>query len=226
MARPLELDTTALGVLREKDGVGDGDSRAENLGKEKICCRVLHISMSCLPKLTELYLSLRFSFTVGGEGAATLCRAVVGAGSGAGVATVDGLTEGVKENAEGAEGVSEGGLEPKEKPEEPEPKGAEPPREKAAGAAVEEEEVAAGTEKTKEEEEEEEAAAAAVGTMLKREEEEEAAGAGGVAAAAGARLRLGKTAAADGMEAAALGGCAAKEPVKRRRNVLSLDLAY
>lgn len=67
------------------------------------------------------YLSFRFNFTVGGEAATRLCR-VEAAG-----ATAGGLMEGVlMENAEGAEGVSEGGLEAKEKPKDPEPNTPEP----------------------------------------------------------------------------------------------------
>lgn len=114
--------------------------------------------------------------------------------------------EGVKENAEGAEGVSEGGLEAKEKPKDPEPKGVGPPREKAEGAEGEEEHVV-GTEKLKPEDDAADTGTA--GTMLNGAAEEEAAGAWGVEAAAEVKLRFGKFAGADGMEAAIFGGCVA-----------------
>lgn len=116
--------------------------------------------------------------------------------------------EGVKENAEGAEGVSEGGLEAKEKPEDPEPKGVGTPREKAEGAEVEHVD---GTEKLKPDDDAADDTGA-VGTTLNGAAEEEAEGAGGVEAAAEVRLMFGNVVGADGMEAAILGGWAAKEP--------------
>lgn len=158
-----------------------------------------------MPKIM-IYLSFRFSFTVGGEGAARLW----GVGTGAGATTAGGLTEGVKENAEGAEGVSEGGLEAKENPEDPEPKGVDPPREKAGGAPGEH---VVGTEKMKLDDDDD---TGAVGTMLNGAAEEEAAGAGGVETAAEVRPRAGNVTGADVMEAAILGGWVAKEPVNRK----------
>lgn len=116
--------------------------------------------------------------------------------------------EGVKENAEGAEGVSEGGLEPNEKLEDVEPKDMGAPREKAEGAAVAH---VVGTEKLKPDDDTA-ADTGAAGTMLNGAAAEEAAGAGGVEAAAEVRLRFGNAAGADGMEAAILGGWVAKEP--------------
>lgn len=134
-----------------------------------------------------------------------------GVGVGAGAVTAGGLMEGVlKENAESAEGVSEGGLEAKEKTEDPEPKGVGPPREKAGVAEVAQVD---GTEKVKPDADEETGAA---GPMLNGAAEEEAAGAGGVDAAAEARPRFGNVAGPDGMEAATLGGWTAKEPVNRK----------
>lgn len=182
----MELETTVLGrgELKEKDCAA-GVSSAENL-------------------------SFRFSLTVCVEGAARLWGVGAGAGAGAeagaGAATGDGLIEGVKVNAEGAEGVSEGGLEAKEKLEDPEPKGVDSTREKTeeadAGHVV-------GTEKMNDDADEE---TGAVGTMLNGAAEEEAAGAGGMEAAVEVRPRLGNVAGADGMEAAVLGGWVAKEP--------------
>lgn len=63
-----------------------------------------------------IYLSFRFSFTVGGDGAAVLC----GTRAEAVVAPAAGLIEGENKNAEGAEGVSVRGLGAKEKPVDPE----------------------------------------------------------------------------------------------------------
>lgn len=131
-----------------------------------------------------------------------------GVGVGAGAVTTGGLMEGVlKENAESAEGVSEGGLEAKEKGE---PKGVDPPREKAGVAEVAQVD---GTVKVKPDADDE---TGAVGTMLNGAAEEEAAGAGGVDAAAEARPRFGNVAGPDGMEAATLGSWTAKEPVNRK----------
>lgn len=157
MVRLLELETTALGreELKEKD-CGAGVSNAENLGREKmdLFCRFKSFVYSIYKNLclswntlrnkwsTMIYLSFKFSFTVGGEGAARLW----GVGDGAGATTADGLMEGVKEKAEGADGVSEGGLEAKEKLDVPEPNGVGPPREKAEAPAVE---FVVGTEKVK-----------------------------------------------------------------------------
>lgn len=139
---------------------------------------------------------------------------VCGVGAGAGVVAAGGLMEGVlKENAESAEGVSEGGLEAKEKTEDPEPKGVDPPREKAGVAEVAEVAQVDGTEKVKPDEEEE---TAAVGTMLNGAAEEEVAGAGGVDAAAEVRPRFENAAGPDGMEAATLGGWTAKEPLNKK----------
>lgn len=70
-----------------------------------------------------MYLSFRFSFTVGGEGAAILWRD--GSEAVAAGATVDGLIVEENRNADCAEGVSEGGLVAKENPKDPEPNGAE-----------------------------------------------------------------------------------------------------
>lgn len=153
-----------------------------------------------------IYLSFRFSFTVGGEGAAMLW----GVGTGATIA--GGLMEGVKENAEGADGVSDGGLEAKEKPEDPDPKGVDPPRENTEGAEVAH---VVGTEKLKPDDEADDDGGAA-GTMLNGAAAVEAAGGGAGEAAAGVRPRFGNVAGADGMEAAYLGGGAAKEPANRK----------
>ncbi|TNN83219.1 hypothetical protein EYF80_006552 [Liparis tanakae] len=114
------------------------------------------------------------------------------AGAGAGATTADCLTEGVKENAER---VSEGGgLEAKEKPPDPEPKGVGPAMENGGGA---EEALVVGTEKLKPEDDAVDVAGA-VGTMLNAAAEEAAAGARGVEAAAEVKLRFGNAAGADG----------------------------
>lgn len=117
----------------------------------------------------------------------------------------------LKEKAEGAEGVSEGGFEAKEKPDDPEPKGAEPPREKAEGPEVEQ---VVGMEKVKPDAADD---TGAFGTMLNGAAAEEVAGDGKLEAAAGVRPRLGNAAGADGIEAAILGGWVAKEPVKEQK---------
>lgn len=117
----------------------------------------------------------------------------------------------LKEKAEGAEGVSEGGFEAKEKPDDPEPKGAEPPREKAEGPEVEQ---VVGMEKVKPDAADD---TGAFGTMLNGAAAEEVAGDGELEAAAGVRPRLGNAAGADGIEAAILGGWVAKEPVKEHK---------
>lgn len=145
-------------------------------------------------------LSFRLSLTVDEEAAAMLW------GVGAGAATADGLTEGVKENAEG---VSEGGgLEAKEKPTDPEPKGVGAAMENGGGA---EEAHVVGTEKLKPDDDAVDVAGA-VGTMLNGAAEEAAAGARGVEAANEVKLRFGNVAGADGKVAASLGGWGAKEP--------------
>lgn len=87
----------------------------------------------------------------------------------------------LKENAEDAEGVSEGGLEAKEKPE---PKGADPPRENAEGAEVEQ---VVGIEKVKPDEDDDTGAG---GTMLKGAAVEVAATVGGLGAATEVRPRF------------------------------------
>lgn len=124
------------------------------------CIQYIKISVSVVIPFNEwstmIYLSFKFSFTVGGEGAARLW----GVGDGAGAATADGLMEGVKEKAEGADGVSEGGLEAKEKLDVPEPNGVGPPREKADAPAVE---FVVGTEKVKDDDDDD---TGAEGAML------------------------------------------------------------
>lgn len=131
--------------------------------------------------------------------------------------------EGVlRENAESPEGVSEGGLEAKEKLEGPEPKGADPPRvntegsegtegtEGAEGAEVAENVV--GTEKVNPDDD-----TGAVETKLKgAAEEEAAAGTEELEAAAEVKPRFGNDAGTDGMEVASLAGWGAKEPVNRK----------
>lgn len=163
-----------------------------------------------MSKIT-IYLSVRFSFTVGGEGAARLW----GDGAEAVAATADGLMEGVKEKAEGAEGVSEGGFEAKEKPEDPEPKPVDPPMEKAEAAEMEH---VVGTEKLNDDDDDTDDGTGppAVGTMLNGALEEEAVGAGGVEVAADVRPRFGNVAGADVLKAAILGGCVSKEPANRK----------
>lgn len=138
---------------------------------------------------------------VGGQGAAILWRdgsVAVAAGT-----TVVGLMVEGNRNADCAEGVSEGGLVAKEKPKDPEPKGAE--------AEAVADESALVTEKPNDEDDDEDdegTGALAVGTTLKGPAE-----AGRVAAATDERLRLGNTAGAT--EAALLGGCISNEPVQR-----------
>ncbi len=128
--------------------------------------------------------------------------------------------EGVKENAEGAEGVSEGGLEAKEKPEDAEPKGVDSPSEKADVAEVEQ---VVGTEKVNDEAEDD---TGAVGPMLKGAAVKEAAGAGGVEEAAAVRLRFGNVAGADGTDEAILGRWVNEEPVNRNKNYFKLILTH
>lgn len=156
----------------------------------------------------RIHLSFRFSFTVGGEGAARLW------GVKAGAATAGGLMEGVKENADAPEGVSEGGLEAKEKPEAPEPNAVDPPRLKAEGAEVEH---VVGTGKIDDACVDAAICTPAVGPMLNGAKEEDAAGAAGVGAAADARPRLGNDAGTDVMEDELLLGCVVKEPVDREK---------
>lgn len=119
--------------------------------------------------------------------------------------------EGVKENAEGAEGVSEGGLDAKEKPEDAEPKAVDAPREKAGADAL-----VVGTEKLNDDDEEDTCPPAG-GTMLNGAMEEEAVGAAGVAAATDVRPKFEKDVGAGVMEAELLDGCVAKEPVNREK---------
>lgn len=145
-----------------------------------------------------MYLSFRFSFTVGGQVAAILWRdgsVAVAAGT-----TVDGLMVEGNRNADCAEGVSEGGLLAKENPKDPEPKGAE--------AEAVEDESALVTEKPNDDDDDEDTGPLAVGTTLKGPAE-----AGRVAAATDERPRLGNTAGAT--EAALLGGCISNKPVQR-----------
>lgn len=137
---------------------------------------------------------------MGGQGAAILWRD--GSAAAAGGTTVDGLMVEGSRNADCAEGVSEGGLEAKENPKDPEPKGAE--------AVVDES--ALVTEKPNDDDDDDEegtgALAVAVGTTLKGPAE-----AGRAAAATDERPRLGNAAGAT--EAALLGGCISNEPVQR-----------
>lgn len=109
----------------------------------------------------------------------------------------------MKKNAEAAEGASEGGLEAKEKPEDPEPKGVA-----AAGAEVEH---VAAAEKLNVEDDD--TGPPTVGTMLNGAVEEEADRPGRVEAAADVIPRFGNVAGAGVIEAAFLGGWVAKKPV-------------
>lgn len=128
--------------------------------------------------------------------------------------------EGVKEKAEGAEGVSEGGFEAKAKPADAEPKAVDPPREKAEVAEMEHVE---GTEKLNDDDD---AGPPAGGTILKGAVEEEAAGAGGVEAAADVRPRFGNVAGADVLKAGILGVCATREPANRKGICFQLILTH
>lgn len=143
------------------------------------------------------YLSFRFSFMVGGEGAAILWRD--GPAAGPDGTAADGFME-ENRNAGGAAEVSGGGLGAKVNPEDPEPNGAE--------VVAVEEESALVTEKTNDDDD---AAGGtgplAVGTTLKVP-----AAAERVEAAADARPRLGNAAGAGSIEAALLGGCTANKP--------------
>lgn len=152
-----------------------------------------------------MYLSLRFSFTLGGEGAAILWSGPEAVAAGA---TVDGLMEEENRNADGAEGVSEGGLVAKENPEDPEPKGAE------AGAA--EEESALVTEKTNGDDDDEGARPLAVGATQKGPAE------AGRVEAAFPRPRPGNAAGTEAIGAALLDGCTANEPAQRKDYFVSL----
>lgn len=126
--------------------------------------------------------------------------------------------EGVKEKAEGAEGVSEGGLDAKEKPEDAEPKGVDPPREKAGAAAL-----VVGTEKLNDDEEDDDDTCPTPGgTMLNGAADAEAVGAG----AAAAKPNFGNDAGAGAMEAELLVGCVAKEPANREKNRLLCDVRH
>lgn len=130
--------------------------------------------------------------------------------------------EGVlRENAESAEGVSEGGLEANEKLEGPEPKGADPPKENAEGAeGAKVAEKVVGIEKVNPDED-----AGAVGTKLNGAAvEEEAAGADMLEAGAEGNPRLGNDAGADGTEAAGLAGWVAKEPANRKKKNNNFNL--
>lgn len=148
-----------------------------------------------------MYLSFRFSFMVGGEGAAILWRD--GSEAVAAGATVDGLIVEENRNADCAEGASEGGLGAKENPKDPEPKGAE--------AEAVEDERALATEKPNDDDDDDGGTGPlAVGTTLKGPAE-----AGRVGAAADARPRLGNAAGAEAIEAPLLGGAAANEPAQR-----------
>lgn len=121
--------------------------------------------------------------------------------------------EGVKENAEGAEGVSEGGLDAKEKPEDAEPKGVDPPREKA-GADV----LVVGTEKLNDDnDDDDDTCPPAGGIMLNGAADTEAVGAGVATAAADEGPKLGNDAAAGVMEAELVDDCVAKEPASREK---------
>lgn len=138
-----------------------------------------------------IYLSFRFSFTVGGDGAAVLW----GTGAEAVVATAAGLIEGENINAEGAEGVSVRGLGANEKPVDPEQKGVD---EETAGV-----ENVVGTEKTNDDDDD--TGPIVVGATLKGAVGTEAAGAGRVEAAA-VSPRFGNVASAEVTKAALLGG--------------------
>lgn len=168
-----------------------------------------------MSKIT-IYLSFRFNFTVGGEGAARIW----GDGAEAVAATAGGLMEGVKEKAEGAEGVSDGGFVAKEKLEDAEPKAVDPPREKAEVAVMEHVD---GTEKLNDDDD---GGPPAGGTILNGAVEEEAAGAGGMEAAADVRPRFGNVAGADVLKAGILGACAPREPANREEIFFQLTLAH
>lgn len=116
--------------------------------------------------------------------------------------------EGVKENAEGAEGVSEGGLDAKEKPEDAEPKGVDPPREKAGADAL-----VVGTEKLNDDDD---TCPPAGGTMLNGAADAEAVGAG-VAVATDVGPKFGNDTGAGVMAAELLDGCVAKEPANTEK---------
>lgn len=132
-----------------------------------------------------------------------------------GAATTGGLLEGeLNGNVGSADGVSNEGLEANEKPEDPEPKGADPPREKAATGAEVVEKVG-GTEKVKPEEA---VVTGAVGAMLKGVMEDGGAeGTGRLGIAVEAKLMLGKAAGAAGTAAGSLAGADAKEPSDRKK---------
>lgn len=126
----------------------------------------------------------------------------------AGAWAAAGLIVGAKENAEGPEGVSEGGLEANENPDAPDTNAEDPPRLKAEGAAavvstgkIDEADVVAG--------------APVVDPMLKGDEEEEKEGAVGAGGAAGEGTpRLGKPLGVEVAEDEHVGVFAAKEPVE------------
>lgn len=165
----LELETADLGSDDLKEKVGAAVSTAENL-------------------------SFRFSLTVGGEAVGRPCGAEAGADATGGLMEVV-----LKENAEGAVGVSEGGFEAKEKPEDPEPKTAAPPREKV--------EQVVGIEKVKADEDDDTGAG---GMILNGAVEE---GAAGAAEMEGTGAPMFENAAGVGrIEAAILGGWLASEP--------------
>lgn len=125
----------------------------------------------------------------------------------------------LNENAESADGVSDGGLEANEKPEDPEPKGTDPPKAKAATGAEVVEKVD-GTEKLKPEKAD---VTGAVGAMLKGIMEDGAEETGGLGAAAEeARLMLGKAGGAEGTAAGILAGAVATEPLNRKKSIRHL----
>lgn len=120
------------------------------------------------------------------------------------------------ENAEGAEGVSEGGL-AKEKLEAPDPKGVVVARENTEGADGADVAQVDGTEKVKLDDDDD---TGAVGAMLNGAAE--AAGAGRMEAAAEVRPRFANAAGADVVEAAILGGWVAKEPMNRNEMIKTI----
>lgn len=158
-----------------------------------------------------MYLSFRFSFMVGGEGAAILWSdgpEAVPAGT-----TVDGLMEEENRNADGAEEVSEGGLVANVNPEDPEPKGAE--------VEAVEEESAFVTEKTNDDDDVDGTGPLAVGTTLKVPAVAER-----VEVAADAGPRLGNAAGAEAIEVALLGGCTANKPKQSKDYFSAYDTTW
>lgn len=123
---------------------------------------------------------------------------------------------GVKENAEGPEGVSEGGLEANEKLEAPETNAEDPPRVKAEGMAVED---VVDVGKIDEADDIIAAGMPVIGPMLKRDEEE----GGTVGATAEATPMFGNELGAEVAEDELLGGFAAKEPTEQGSDEHSVD---